>query len=205
MANSFSCIIVDDEPLARKLLHNYIEQTERLELKGSFKSALEANDFLKRNEIDLLLLDIRMPRLSGIGFLESTQHLPAVIFTTAYEEYAAKAFELEVIDYLVKPFAIERFQKAIKRFLAYADLKKQSKEETCLIVKANHGFIRIDHDRILYVEAKGEYMKLVLADGPAELIYMRMKELEKMLGEQFIRIHKSFLVNSHRIIKMSGN
>ncbi len=206
MKTRYSCLIVDDEPLARKLMANYIEKTPQLDLKGSFKSAMEVIEFLHGEKVDLIFLDIRMPGLSGIGLLEKEVNIPAVILTTAYEEYAVKAFELDVIDYLVKPFPLERFLKAVTRFEEYAETRLGAeKDGKHLMVKMNHGFTRIPHDEILYIEASGEYMQPILTSGPTEMIYMRMKELEVLLGKDFIRIHKSFLVNTKKIDKYSAN
>lgn len=205
MESNYTCIIVDDERLARQLLTNYIEKTSELKLAGTFKSAQEVLDFLQSNSVDLLFSDIQMPHLSGISLVENNAKLPAVIFTTAYEEYAVKAFELEVIDYLVKPFSNERFQQAVQKFLSYRMLRDDIRNSTYLMVKSSNEYIRIAHDNLLYIEANGEYMKLVVADGLPELIYMRMKELEVRLGPGFIRVHKSFLVNREKITKMSGS
>ena len=206
MEDKYSCLIVDDEPLARRLLTNYVAKIDQLDLVGTLKSALEISEVLKEQKVDLLFLDIRMPGLSGVSFVEKSEELPAVIFTTAYEEYAVKAFELDIVDYLVKPFSLERFKKAVDRFTEYAELMKEATpEDKQLVVKANHGFLRIPHEDILYVEAMGEYMKLQLSDKPSELIYMRMKELEVLLGDGFIRIHKSYLVNQHKIDRLKGD
>lgn len=206
MEIKYTCIIADDEPLARKLLTKYIEQTPPLVLKASFKSAPEVIDHLKTHKVDLIISDIKMPGVTGISMLQNNDIIPPVIFTTAYEAYAVQAFELDVIDYLVKPFPLERFQKAVRRFEEYAGFKKESKDNSRhLMVKTNHGFVRIAHTNILYIEAKGEYMKLILTDQLPELIYIRMKELQHQLGNGFIRIHKSYLVNKSKISKLSGN
>lgn len=205
MKDKYTCIIVDDEPLARRLLTNYVHKTPHLKLADTFKNALEVIEFLNTNTVDLLFSDIRMPGLSGIGLVEGNENLPAIIFTTAYEEYAVKAFELAVIDYLVKPFPLERFQKAVKKFEDYTAFKRGESDDKHLMVKANHGFLKIPHEKIIYVEANGEYMKLFLMDDLPELIYMRMKELERLLGDAFIRIHKSYLVNRNKISKLSGD
>lgn len=206
MKDKYSCIIVDDEPLARKLLTHYIEKTPQLALKESFKSASEVIDYLNSNSVDLIISDIRMPRITGISMIENNEMIPAVIFTTAYEEYAVKAFELDVIDYLVKPFPLERFQKAVRRFVEYTEIKNgQNENDKHFMVKTNHGFIRIAHERILFIEAKGEYMKLILEDQLPELVYIRMKDLQNQLGEGFIRIHKSYLVNKEKVTKLSGD
>ncbi len=203
--DQYTCVIIDDEPLARRLLTNYVEKTPQLKLMATFKSALEVADYLQTEKVDLLFCDIQMPGMSGVGFVENHQNLPAVIFTTAYEEYAAKAFELDVIDYLVKPFSIERFQKSIKKFEDYHLYKLGADpDKKHLMLNANHGFIKIRREDILYIEAHGEYMKFILDEQRPELVYIRMKELELLLGDGFARIHKSYLVNKDRISKLSG-
>ncbi len=206
MSDRYTCIIVDDEPLARRLIQNYLSDLVELECLKECKNALEAIDFLSQNKVDLMFLDIRMPGLTGIGLLEKVAHPPLTVITTAYDEYAVKAFELDVIDYLVKPIAPERFAKAVSKFKDYQYfLRNQQKETEQVYLRTGYGLKRVRHDQILFVEAQKEYMKVVLEDQLPDLVYIRMKELHEQLGEGFVRIHKSYLVNLKKIDGVSGN
>ena len=206
MKDKYACIIVDDEPLARRLVANYLATQEAFELKGEFKNVAEMSTFLSSNKIDLIFLDIQMPGKMGIAFLETMEDAPSTIITTAYDEHAVKAFELDVIDYLVKPFSRERFGKAITKFESFYEYKVGSKKtKDFLFVRSSYGVKRFDHQQIRYVVAKKEYMQLQLEDQLPELVYMRMKELQHQLGNKFVRIHKSHLVNIDKIDEVAGD
>src|SRR6476661_6168027 len=158
------CLIVDDEPLARQLLENYVMQVEFLQLVGSCKSAVEAFTMLHEHEVDLILLDIQMPGITGINFLQSLKNPPKVIFTTAYKEYAVDAFELEAVDYLLKPIVFERFQKAISKLQQTSTSAKgpePEQENEYLFIKVSRRLVKIKMNDILYIESLGDYVKVI--------------------------------------------
>ncbi|GEO07735.1 LytR/AlgR family response regulator transcription factor [Segetibacter aerophilus] len=205
------CIIVDDEPIARSILKDYISRDERLQLTGSFKSAAEALLHIHNQPTDLIFLDIKMPGISGIEFLKSLKTPPIIIFTTAFREYATDGFDLNAIDYLVKPFSSDRFLQAINK-VAEA-LKHSSKEveterkdfATSIFVKDGTKLIQIGIDDILYVEALREYIKIVTRTKKY-LVHQSMKSVEEKLpSHNFIRIHKSYIAAINKIHSIEGN
>lgn len=205
------CLIVDDEPLAIRVLEKYIAQTPGLILAGSCPDAFEARSRLNKGPVDLLFLDIHLPEWSGISFLRSLQWPPAVIFTTAYPEHAVEGFELEALDYLVKPISLERFVKAVNKAanrLRQAQAYRQSKEvagPAYLLLRADRKLYKVDYCRIKYLKAYGDYVKVVTDDGPITP-KTRLSDLEQQLpAERFARVHRSFIVALDRIRFMEGN
>lgn len=200
-------IIIDDEPLARELLEGYIKEIPSLELLAVCKDALEAGAFIRENEVDVMFLDIRMPKLSGIHFMKSLSDPPLVVFTTAYPEHAVEGFELEAVDYLVKPIAFERFLKAVNRV---ADILRSRMQEAgpmqdALVVKADKKIMRINQEDIRYIQSVGDYLKIVLEERSI-LVHDTLKNIEgQLLPGQFIRIHKSYIVPLARISYLEGN
>jgi DNA-binding LytR/AlgR family response regulator len=199
-----SCLVVDDERLVRELLEDNIRQIPYLRLAGSCKNALEAAEFLQRDTVDLLFLDIRMPRLTGLQFLQSLSNPPLVILVTAYEQYALEGFNLNVVDYLLKPFAFERFLKACNR--AYELFRLQGSagagpglEE--FFVHVEYTLVKIVVADIDYVEGLKDYIKIHLASAPRPVLTrMSMKAIEEKLpAAGFLRTHKSYLVATRRI------
>ena len=186
------CMIVDDEPIAHQILEQYILQTEGLTLVAKSRNAMEAFAKLDQQEIDLLFLDIEMPLIKGTTFLKTLTHPPKVIFTTAYAEHAVEGFELNAVDYLLKPFSYERFAKAISKLKPVAE--KAVPEITYLVIKEKDALMKIAHKDILYIEAAKDYMKVHTADRQY-LMHQTMKNLESSLPPgQFIRTHKSYIV-----------
>lgn len=204
------CLIIDDEPLAQRVLEKYISELPGLELKGKCSDAIEAMELLQEQEVDLIFLDINMPRLSGINFLKTYKNPPMVVITTAYIEYALESYELNVLDYLKKPFSFERFlqavQKAEDRAKGASELQETGKEERDYIfVKANKKTININLDSILYVEALGDYVKIFTKEGHI-VTYQSLKGIERLLPSQkFYRIHKSYIVSLSKIKSIEGN
>lgn len=197
----FTCFIVDDEPLAIRVLEKYVSQTPTLKLLGTATSALEALNALQNQRVDLLFLDINMPALSGISLARTLVQPPLLVFTTAYPEFAVEGFELEALDYLVKPFSFERFLKAVNKTAARLD----TKESTHLVVKADRRLYHIRLERIQFMEAYGDYVKIYTDD---QLIMPKetLNSIEERLpSEQFLRIHRSYLVATDRIEFMEGN
>ncbi|WP_343306955.1 LytTR family DNA-binding domain-containing protein [Chitinophaga niabensis] len=186
------CMIVDDEPIAHQILEQYILQTEGLTLVAKSRNAMEAFAKLEQQEIDLLFLDIEMPLVKGTTFLKTLSHPPKVIFTTAYAEHAVEGFELNAVDYLLKPFSYERFAKAVAKLKPVVE--KAAPETTYLVIKEKDALMKIAHTDILYIEAAKDYMKVHTADRQY-LVHQTMKNLESALpAGQFIRTHKSYIV-----------
>lgn len=201
-----NCLVIDDEPLARQLLTGYVSQIDSLSLFGACESAIEAFGILHQQKIDLLFLDIRMPGITGLNFVKSLKNPPAVIFTTAYHEHAVEAFELEAIDYLLKPITLERFMKAVQKVLPKKATENISVPEVpYLFIKVNRKLIKLNYDDILYIEALGDYVKFITPSNTL-ISYMKVSALEKVLPEKtFLRIHRSFIVSKDRISYLEGN
>jgi two-component system, LytTR family, response regulator len=204
MMTKMKCVIADDEPVARRLLQEYIADIDFLDLKGSVENALKVNTLLKNEPIDLLFLDINMPKLSGIEFLRSVSPLPMVIMTTAYAEYAAESFELNVLDYLVKPFGFERFLKACNKAKDYHELKKQP-AANYFFVKRDNKIEKIFYEDLVYVEAMLNYVVLHTTNGKM-IVYLTIKSiLEQLPSDSFLKVHKSTVINLTKIRSIEGN
>jgi len=199
-------IAIDDEPLALRLVSDYVSKTPFLELAGSFDNPLDAIDFLSSQSVDLIFVDIQMPDLTGIEFARSLENAPKIIFTTAYEKYALEGFKLNAIDYLLKPFSYEEFLKAAQK------ARKQSELEasTVPLIEANSQFLflkseykirRINFNDILYIEGLKDYIKVYTTGEDKPVLSLNsMKSLEEKLPEdQFMRVHRSFIVNLNKI------
>ncbi len=204
------CLVVDDESIAIKGIVNYIEKLEFLEVANSCSSALEAADILKNEEIDLMFLDINMPHLSGLEFLESLEKPPLTIITTAYSEYALEGFRLHVVDYLMKPIAFQRFFQAVSKaqdmFRSHLVLQNEQEDaKASMYIRQGDTFLRIMWENILYVEGMQNYLRLYFKDRVLT-IHQTMISLEEMLPKDaFFRIHRSFLVNISSIDSICGN
>jgi DNA-binding LytR/AlgR family response regulator len=203
-----NCIIVDDEPVARKLLEEYIQDVDFLELKGKAENPVKANVLLNNNKIDLMFLDINMPKLSGIEFLRTSQALPLTIMTTAYAEYAVEGFELDVLDYMVKPFSFERFLKAVNKAREYYELKRkelQGPVHNYFFVKCDGKFEKIFYDELLYVEAMLNYV-ILHTETKKMIVYLTIKGIAEQLPPgKFLKVHKSYIVNTGKIKSIEGN
>ncbi|RDC58418.1 DNA-binding response regulator [Pedobacter chinensis] len=197
-----NCLIVDDEPLAQDILETYIKGNNNLCLIKKCSTAIEAFEVLHQQKIDLIFLDIKMPALSGIDFLKSLKNPPAVIFTTAFSEYAVTSYELEAVDYLLKPITTERFQKSLdKLFRSQSMLIDTEKEYTYFKVSGN--LVKVSHTEILYAQSIRDYIMLYTKIGNL-MVHMTMKYLCGLLPEsQFKRIHRSYLVNKIHITAIS--
>jgi DNA-binding LytR/AlgR family response regulator len=198
------CIIIEDEPIGRKILEGYIRQDSRLQLAGTYRTAAEAGAHVPLLMPDLLFLDIHMPLISGIEWLRALPTPPLVIFTTAFREYAIDAFDLNAVDYLLKPFSFPRFAQAVQKAL---DRQAPPAEAVVadLFFRDGVKWLRFSSDDILYIEAMREYVKVVTAAG-AHLIHQSMKSMEEQLpAGRFIRIHKSYIVAIGRVQSLEGN
>lgn len=212
---NLKCIVIDDEPLALMQMQNYVARVPFLELVESFDNAVEARDFLGTdNTVDLIFVDINMPELSGIDFVRGLESAPMVVFTTAYSEYAIEGFKLDAIDYQLKPFSFESFERAAKKaqsmaqLLALRDstnsdslpLGEQSAEKECISIRADHKTSLVRYSNIVYIESAGEYVRLHLADGGHLVTLFRLKNMESALpSERFVRVHRSFIVNLEHV------
>ena len=204
------CVIVDDEPVARRVLQEYIEEIDFLELAGQAENPVKAMSLLNGQEVDLLLLDINMPKINGIDFLKSSRSTASVIITTAYSEYAVESFGLDVLDYLVKPIGFERFLKACNKALEAAEMKKAGKGKAAapndhFFIKSNSQIEKVFYDELLYAEAMLNYVMLYTVTRKL-MVYVTIKSLEEQLPvDLFIRVHKSFIVNIGKVKRIEGN
>jgi len=203
-------IIVDDEPLAQDIIETYVNQLPNLELVAKCSDAIEANQVLQNNEVDLMFLDIQMPQLTGIEFMKSLENPPLVVFTTAYSEYAVEGFEMNAVDYLLKPISMNRFMKAVNK--VEDKLKESSSGSQALdiaddhfFVKADKKLVKVNFDDILYIEGLKDYVIIRQEEGRV-ITLQTMKSLEERLpNQQFKRIHRSYIVNTKRINALVGN
>jgi DNA-binding LytR/AlgR family response regulator len=196
--NRYKCIIIEDEPLAQNILKKYIGEHPSLELVAVCNDALEAQTVLTQENIDLLFLDINLPKLSGINFIKTLTRPPSIIFTTAYPEFAVEGFALNAVDYLLKPFSFERFLKAVNR--AFEKLNASPTQNSIdnqisyIFLKADKKIHRVELETIHYIEAIGDYMKVVTNTGQLIVNETMKKLLEELPARSFMRVHKSFII-----------
>ncbi|MVT08030.1 LytR/AlgR family response regulator transcription factor [Chitinophaga tropicalis] len=200
------CIITDDEPYARKGLQGYIEKVDFLSLEGVCESAIELNTLLKQQQADLLFLDIEMPYLSGIELLKTLRNPPKVVLTTAYEKYAIDGYELEVLDYLLKPIPFERFLKTANKAFDYFSLQQQATPQPdYFFVKADNKLEKISTADILVIEALENYIAIHMADRKV-ITHLTLKAVQERLpADKFVQPHKSYLVAVDKITAIEGN
>lgn len=207
--NRYSCLIVDDEPIAREIVENYCNYLPSLQVAGSCANALEAKAILQEHSIDILFLDINMPVLDGIAFLKTLKTPPQVIFTTAYKEYASDAFDLSACDYLLKPFSLERFivaiDKAVEGLRSRTVSTPDNKPDDFIFVRAGGKIFKILFADLLYAEASGNNTKIVTSQTSL-LPAMTLSNFEDMLpAALFLRTHRSFIINKSKISHLEGN
>lgn len=201
---SVNCIIVDDEPSSQIVIKTFANDVDFLNVVEICNNALEANSVLnKRNDIDLIFLDINMPKLSGLDFYKSLQNPPDVIFTTAYSQYALEGFEVNAIDYLLKPFSFERFLKAVNKVVEKRNNPNLDQEKH-LIIKANKVIHKVAIQDILFIEAFGDYVKIHLGEKVI-ITNSTFINILKQLPQQFVRCHKSFAINLKKMNSLAGN
>lgn len=208
---AINCLIADDEPIAREIIQNYCAHLPELKVVASCSNALEAKAAMQQHKIDILFLDINMPVLDGISFLKTIQHRPQVIFTTAYKEYALNAFDLAAVDYLLKPFSLERFIVAVDKALARlnknisAAFVSEDKKDDFLFIKTDSKIYRLMYNDIMYAEASGNYTKIVTTQQTL-LPAITFSGFEQQLPSSiFIRVHRSFIINKSHITHIEGN
>ncbi len=207
-----NCIIIEDQAPAQRILKKYIQEVGTLELQGSFSNAIEALEFLKTNVVELIFLDIHLPKISGIDFLKAMSNPPHIILTTAFPDYALESYELSVVDYLLKPFSFQRFIKAISKIPEKVTSTSNSKNQekapefaASLFIKSGYEHIKIRVDDILYIKSDGDYTELFLPQKK----YLSSEPLryweEQLNSDQFVRVQKSFIINTIKIEKLVGN
>lgn len=203
---TIQCLIVDDEPPAREVIRRYVEEVPTLELAGECANALQAFALLQQRSADLLFLDIRMPQLNGNDFLKTLQHPPKVIFTTAYTEYALEGYELDIVDYLMKPIPFDRFLKAVNKAFPTGAVKPtmptgatETKSEAFVYFRADRKMVKVMLADILYIESMKDYIKVFTEQGTL-ITKQSISSVEEMLPEKsFARIHRSYIVSLLRI------
>ena len=203
-----NCLVVDDEPIARKGIVEHVRQIDFLHCVAECRSAMEATQWMQSRRVDLLFLDIQMPKLTGIDFIKNLQKPPLVIFTTAYPEYAVEGYELDILDYLLKPVSFSRFYKASVKAYDYLTLKNKyegKNQEDFFFIKCNQKIEKIKIAEVLYIEGMSNYI-IVHAAQKKYVTYLTFKGVEEQLPQHlFIRIHKSFLVCVNAIKTIDGN
>jgi DNA-binding LytR/AlgR family response regulator len=208
---SIRCLIVDDEPLAIKVLETHIENIPSLIVTGSCYNAFDAVEYLKKHEIDLMFLDIQMPRLMGHEMLRTLRFPPKVIFTTAYREYAVDAFELEAVDYLVKPITLERLLKAVNKLtplqtVAVKEDPRIVENEWFVYFRADRKMIKVSYNEILYIESMKDYVKIVRENEKPLLVKQPISSVEEALpASLFVRIHRSYIVSLQKITAFTSH
>jgi DNA-binding LytR/AlgR family response regulator len=219
IGSKYNCLIVDDEPIARQIVRNYCQQTPLLEIAAECKNAFEALEKLRNNNsIDIVFLDINMPNLTGISMVRTLKNMPQIIFTTAYEEYAVESYELNAVDYLLKPFSFERFTKSI--FKAIGNIESQQIQpqnlpisaentpELPFFIKSDGKIYPISHSDILFCEAMKNYTKVYLKNGERLIPLVPLSKMETDLeevGAGLLRVHRSFIVSKQHITAIEGN
>jgi DNA-binding LytR/AlgR family response regulator len=208
----WKCLLVDDEPLAIEVLEKHIDTVEQLEVVGKCNNAFKAMEFLQNNPVDLIFLDIQMPKLSGISFVRTLHNPPKIIFTTAFKEYAIDAFELDGVDYLLKPISLERFLRAVNKL---TKTTLTNTEENAKMPEVNSGFIyfradrkmiKLFYDEILYIESIKDYIKIFRDGNSPLLVKQSITATEEMLPPHlFLRIHRSFIVSVSKITAYTSN
>ena len=215
--NNIKCLAIDDEPLALRQLATYVEKIPYLQLVGACQSALEAKEIMDQEVIDAIFIDINMPDLNGMEFVKQMQVPPLVVFTTAYSEYAIEGYKVDAVDYLLKPFGLQDFQRAAQKVKHRFELEHRPvTEESSIVVdeldsdamflKSDYKTIRINISDIRYVEGMSEYLKIYLEDHKPLVVLLSMKRLEERLpSNSFMRIHRSYIINLRKILEVNKN
>ncbi len=211
-----NCIAIDDEPLALNIIKEFCDKLKFLQLKGIFTNAFDAIKAINREAIDVIFLDIHMPNISGLEFIKSLPNPPMIIFTTAYSEHALEGFELNAIDYLVKPISFDRFLKAVnKAYELHSLMTKNNKENLpeenkhndpgYMMIKVEYSTVKLNYDKILYIEGLKDYVKIYAGDKPL-ITKSTLKNIEnKLPSDRFVRVHKSYIISLGHITKIENN
>jgi DNA-binding LytR/AlgR family response regulator len=191
------CVAIDDEPLALELIREYLSGFPQLQLMYTFNDAVSGGEYVRKNEVDLLFVDINMPDITGIELVKSLQEKPAIIFTTAYKNFAHEGFELDAVDYMLKPISRERFAKGVNKAIEYIKYKKTAagNEQDALFVYSEYKLVKILLEDIEYIESMEDYIRIHLAGSKPIMCLMPLKKvLEKLPSQKFKRIHRSYIV-----------
>lgn len=205
-----NCIIIEDQPPAQRILQKFIGDVHTLELVGTFSDALEALSFLQSNSVDLIFLDIHLPKISGIDFLKTLKNSPQVILTTAFAEYALESYEYNVVDYLLKPFSFQRFLQAVHKSNSASEVVTMKEENATEVknqeffIKSGYDLIKLNSADILYLKSDSDYTEIVTANQTL-LSTDSLKHWLEKLGGSFYQIHKSYIINAEHLQKISGN
>ena len=206
------CIIIEDQPPAQRVLQKFIGDMENIDLKATFADALKAMDFLKSEAIDFIFLDIHLPKISGIDFLKTIPDAPHVILTTAFSDYALESYDLNVVDYLLKPFSFERFVKAVNKVPVNSSEKQAhvsgiatKSNLEMLFIKSGYEHLKIQVSEILYIQSEADYTEIFTSDKKYLTSHSLRHWLQTLDDSLFVQIHKSFIVNTANITKVSGN
>lgn len=209
--NNLKCIAIDDEPLALEQINTYIEKTPFLECVALCQSAYDALEYLAQNEVDLMFVDINMPDINGMDFVKSLKQRPQVIFTTAYSEYAIEGFQVDALDYILKPISYANFLRAANKAKTWFELNHRQPEtlqttKDCLFVKSEYKLVRIMFADIKYIESANEYIQIHLINDAPVSTLIRLKVIEEQLPkDKFMRVHRSFIVNLDRVKVIDRN
>jgi DNA-binding LytR/AlgR family response regulator len=200
-----TCIIIDDEINAIDVIEHYLDDYPNIDVAGRFTNAIEAHNWIKINQVDLIFLDIQMPGISGIDFLRSLKNAPPTFLTTAYRHYGPEAFDLNVLDYLLKPISENRFRKAIEKFENHIRINENNGNagSGTIIIRANRSNIKLKFDDILYLESQGDYIRIYLKEKRL-LTKQTLKKISTKLPSSFLHVHRSFIVNSMHIDEESS-
>lgn len=201
------CLIIDDEPIARQIVKTYCDYFKNIEVVAECENALQAMDYLRKEKIDVLFLDINMPVITGIDFLKTLTKPPAIIITTAYQQYALDGYELNITDYLLKPFSLERFIKAVNKVNTLTPTLTVIEKTTSntIFIKADSKVYRFETDNILYCEAQGNYTKIVTTGEVVEA-YISLSKIEEQLTDAcFVRCHRSFIINTKFVTTLENH
>ncbi|WP_350292728.1 LytTR family DNA-binding domain-containing protein [uncultured Croceitalea sp.] len=207
------CILIDDEPIAHNIIEDYVKEIEGLEILKSFYNAIDAATYINEHKVDIIFLDIKMPKLKGLDFVKTIKNLPSIVVTTAYSEYALESFELPITDYLLKPFTFQRFFKAYTKVLGSRNRDESSLNNQeglsgiskSIFLKGDKEIHQVKLSDICYLESYGGYVKIFLNNETYLLIHRALHFFETNLDNNFIRIHRSFIVNKDYIISIVGN
>ncbi|RZL45439.1 MAG: response regulator transcription factor [Pedobacter sp.] len=211
---SYKCLIVDDNEIERDAIEMFLRKINRLEIKAICSNGIEAAGVLMSEHIDIVFSDIDMPELSGIGLLKSIKNAPVFIFITSFSEYAAEGFNLDALDFIVKPASFERLLKASNKAIEYLDLKKSAENNTeataakpngadYFYIKETKGFTRLNYDDVIYIESMGDFSKIYTADNK-HIILVNLKNIERQLPSFFVRVHKQYIINLNQIVTVGS-
>jgi len=204
---TISCIAIDDEPLALEIVKHYASLIPELNLLHTFLNAADAKEYIESSKPDLVFLDIQMPDAHGLELLLSLSQPPIIIITTAFDKYAAVSFDLDVADYLLKPFEFDRFEKAVKKAIQFKKLINETsvKDQSYFFVKANYELVKINFQDIEYLEGDGDYIKIYLSDQSYVRTLISFKKIETMIPDDiFLRVHRGFIVSALKIVTIGS-